>query len=186
MSAREVRRGKKAEGRIAAALSRITGLKFARSVGSGSGHTWRVFAGQQVRGDIVCVDDPTFEFTIESKKTTPKKFQLDLLLTKSPSASFVKWWQKVSEDAMMDEKLPILVINGRTNGPMMCFIRKHDLEECGVMLSITNTMTFYYVPPDKDGSIHANETLKVTTVEQFAEAYKVYHSQRGSHGKETQ
>jgi len=151
-------RGNKAEARIVSALSDSTGEKFARSPGSGSANTWGYFAGQRVRGDLMCLSNPEFEFMVESKKT--KDFPWDLLFTANPPADFVNWWTKAKDDATKDDKFAALVIS-RNQGPMVIFTAAVAWQGLGMDVKHANARLMF-----------RNKQLLVTTVEQFGLAYK--------------
>jgi len=159
MPNRNNERGKTAERRIAKTLTRIIGWNFARTPGSGSGHLWKFFQGERVRGDIVCVTkDVNFPFMIESKKS--KDFQWDLLLTGHPPADFDKWWEKAKKDASADGKFAALVIS-RNQGPMVTVVSGAAWMAFGMSTAYTAVRLMY-----------RNKILILCTLEDFAEAFK--------------
>lgn len=152
------RRGKAAEGRIAKALSALTGLRFARTPGSGSQHAAAFFACEQVRGDVVCRDTKfVFPFMLESKKS--KDFVWDLLFTGKPCSDFVDWWEKAKKDADLDGKYPMLVVS-RNQGPMVVFVEASAWEK------------LRYDPKYVNGRIrYRGKWLNVTVIDQLAKAF---------------
>lgn len=159
MPNRNNRRGKTAESRIAKILTRIIEWKFARTPGSGSGHLWKFFSGEKVRGDIVCIDkDANFPFMIESKKTTG--FPWDLMFTSRPPTDFVDWWEKAKRDADADGKFAALVIS-RNQGPMV---------------TVTTQIAWHTLGMDPGHAIvrllYKNKMLMLCPLEDFATAFK--------------
>jgi hypothetical protein len=133
MGKKQARRGKKAESDLAEKLTAMTGVKFVRTPGSGSGHTWKFFgnAPEELHGDVV-PQDPAIRklllIVIESKKTTSNIIQLDTLLfgDRIP-ATLEKWILKVQNDAEKAGNYYWALVMSRNQGPHIVVMSKPNV-----------------------------------------------------------
>lgn len=88
---------------VARAFSEAYGMTFRRTPLSGG---WAQDA-DVAAGDVVCVDDPEFEWCIECKKS--EGWRLESLLT-GDRAWFDNWWQQLLDECP-DGKWPVLIFS---------------------------------------------------------------------------